>query len=403
MKKEQVYKIYLLVFSLLCFTVPFESVIRIVPNLLLVILAVLSPFVFRKTDFKNIKKAIVYKWVIIFIGYLLLSTLVNQAFLEDLYVLKKIIFILPVLLLTIPIKQYKYPLLFFNIGVLAVISISFFRIINYYLQNGSFEFFKGDIINSILLVERLYLGFMATICFTIGLFNYKRKENANIQIFYTVNTIVCAVFVITISARIGVVSIVLVSLIRVFHDLSIIKALVVAGALLLIITTVFKINPNLASRFFYPKNDKQSYIHKLKEWEPRYVIWNCSYNIFFSKNNVILGSGFQNIENKLLHCYETTISKKGRRQWFLKKGYNTHNQFIDILLGKGVLGLMIFCSLFFLLLRKNKKDLLKLNLLIILILFGLVENFFHRQIGVYLFTFIITFVNFNDKLLKIEK
>ena len=242
-------------------------------------------------------------------------------------------------------------------------------------------------------MERLYLGFMATICFTIGLFNFKQNQNRIIQGFYLINTILCAIFILTVSARIAMISILMIGLIKVFYVLNIKKSLISMAVLILMIAVVFKVNPNLKSRFFYPKNDEQSYLHKLKEWEPRYVIWTCSYYIFNSNESPFFGNGFQNTQNKLNECYESSISKKGRREWFLKKGYNTHNQFIDFILSTGVFGFVLFSLLLIMLLVYSKNKIININLIIILLLFLMVENILHRQIGVYLFSLLIIFIN----------
>jgi len=203
-----------------------------------------------------------------------------------------------------------------------------------------------------------------------------------------------AIFIVTISARMAIISIFIVGLIKTFKSLSFKQILITLGSLIIILVIVFELNNNLKARFFYPKNDDKNFVHKFKEWEPRYVIWKCSYKIFnkdLSKN--IFGRGFQNTTVDLLDCYSQNIQKEGRRKWFLSRKYNSHNQFIDFLLSSGIIGLLIYCSLLVYLIKKNKKDLLKLNLILILILFSLIENVLHRQIGVYLFALIISFTN----------
>lgn len=69
--------------------------------------------------------------------------------------------------------------------------------------------------------------------------------------------------------------------------------------------------------------------------------------------------------------------------------YNTHNQFLDFYLGAGIIALalfLIFILISFFTLRKN---FFPTAMLAILVMYCLVENVFHRQIGAYYIGFIL--------------
>ena len=102
-----------------------------------------------------------------------------------------------------------------------------------------------------------------------------------------------------------------------------------------------------------------------------------------------MGDGFNKTQENLNNCYISSMSKKERVAYFIETQFNTHNQYLDLLLSKGLIGLAIFLYLIFCLIRQNNKNINQLNILLVLVLFALIENLFHRQIGVYLFALIL--------------
>ena len=88
-------------------------------------------------------------------------------------------------------------------------------------------------------------------------------------------------------------------------------------------------------------------------------------------------------------CYENTIEEKSKRNWFIAQRYNTHNQYIDIYLGSGIIALALMITGILILLIKNRRQFFPTALMVTFIAFALVENVFHRQIGAYYIGFIL--------------
>ena len=79
----------------------------------------------------------------------------------------------------------------------------------------------------------------------------------------------------------------------------------------------------------------------------RYQTYKCSYELL--KNKIITGYGVGNVQLKLNECYlengtHTMVDK-----------YNTHNQYLDVILKTGVFGLALFLFFLFVNLLKAKR------------------------------------------------
>ena len=151
-------------------------------------------------------------------------------------------------------------------------------------------------------------------------------------------------------------------------------------------------NYNLSQRFLYIEDDfRDSYIEKVKTHEPRYLIWKAALSIFNESESKISGLGFGKTQQLLRKEYKL-IQPERKRNWFLTRDFNTHNQYFDILISTGFLGLTLFVVLLASLLIRAKHSIYNLNLLIVLILFMCIENSFHRTFGVFVFGLILALI-----------
>ncbi|WP_434037255.1 O-antigen ligase family protein [Formosa sp. 4Alg 33] len=385
-------QIYAGLACLLCASLPFENIARIVPNIVLGLLLLLSPFIIKKRDLKTIitpPKIIVY----IFILYLLLRSVFIDDNSLDFKLISKIVAIIPLFIVFSISKHKIFILKSFIIGVLLCILICAYSIIKYVINTRGFDFSNGDIIYEILIIERLYLGFLCAVSFGFSIVIYEQSKFKRVVLF---NMLICFLFVGFISARIGLITILFIGVLFLFRLFKFKKAIVGVLAILVLVISVFQLNDNLKNRFLYAEDTHDSYFYKLREWEPRVVIWECSYSILKGEHNRFLGDGQLDIKQKLNACYASNIEKEIRKNWFLERQYNTHNQFIDILLSYGYVGLFLFLSIFIITFMYSKHRFQAFILLSVLILFGLVENFFHRQIGVYIFSLVLIQISWLD-------
>jgi O-antigen ligase len=126
----------------------------------------------------------------------------------------------------------------------------------------------------------------------------------------------------------------------------------------------------------------------------RIGIYDCVFEIL--DEHWLLGVGVGNVQTRLNHCYQE------KSDVLLQKLYNSHNQFFDIWLKTGIIGLLIF---FGFLVFHFKRAIIHRNyfLIAILIYFIIIfftENLLSRQTGIILFFFLIPF--FSRKIATLE-
>ena len=125
----------------------------------------------------------------------------------------------------------------------------------------------------------------------------------------------------------------------------------------------------------------------------RFTILRCGIKSF--KENVFLGVGVGDIDEELMRCYDS-ISYD-----LVDNKYNTHNQYLSILLGTGIVGLLIFCLFlyynFSIGINKSVDDNEYIYILLFYCINMLSENLLERQNGIILFYFFISY--YSNKLL----
>ncbi|CAA9199717.1 hypothetical protein FLA105534_02743 [Flavobacterium bizetiae] len=144
-------------------------------------------------------------------------------------------------------------------------------------------------------------------------------------------------------------------------------------------------NKNISERFFVKSNLEES-LKVASDYEPRIVIWNCAYSMTKKSdyNSLIGFKGYKEISNNFLECYANTIENISKKEYFLTEKFNSHNQFIDLYLIGGLIGLGLFVAFFIKLFIEVRKNFFQTAIIVSFLLFFCVENIFYRQFGCYL-------------------
>ena len=394
-------KIFTVLFSVLCFSLAFiGDQFYAVPNGINILLVAIFPFVANKKDIINLftKKPIV--WFVIFLSFVLIKSILVGQFLEDLFVIKKMFQVLLILILSSGLKVGGLEWLKSGIilGSFIAIFYSLVKITFLIINTASFNFAKGPVINETLPVQRLYLGLLCTISLILVLERFFKKRRK----MYLILALTFTVFVFLIAARIAMLSAIVIIIYYSFIKLRSIQRYFALFLILAVTSTAIFSNDNLSKRVLHlDDNLREGYIDKIAMHEPRFLIWKYSYEV--SKNtNTILGNGFRLTQEKLLTSYRQ-IPQLKKREWFISKRFNSHNQYIDIFLSQGLLGFIIFLIFLFQLFISAKKSPTKTLLLISSLLFMLIYNNFHRLIGVFIFSILIVFILDNKTLQKLKK
>ncbi len=269
------------------------------------------------------------------------------------------------------------------ISCLVFLTFITVKTIIFYCNNHYLPFGNGEQVNAILIIHRPYLGFyiLLNIILSFDLFINKKK------IFYLFITILFALSLLLILARLSIVSLVIIAVIyaifyaKINYKIKLVSLLLILGSLGL----VLKLNPNTKERF-----NTESY-EKFVDYEPRFVIWKSVYNIANQPNfNQFIGLGNnETVENLLVDNYTKEISNTNKRAYFISERFNTHSQYLDFYLMGGIPYLLLFISFLVSLIIYFRKNYLSTLITISFILFFFVENVFARQLGCLLFTLYI--------------
>ncbi len=120
----------------------------------------------------------------------------------------------------------------------------------------------------------------------------------------------------------------------------------------------------------------------------RYYIYDCSLSV--SKKSLLFGYGIGDVKAELKDCYKQLSTT------LYIGNYNSHNQYLGVLLYSGLFGLIIFLfslgfnfRLFFL-----QNDYFSLSIILLFMLTMFFENILDRQNGVILYSFFINYLAF---------
>jgi len=349
---------------------------------------VLAVFLLKKRDLKDIVQT---RSVLVFFAFftiIVIQSLFINGIINDFEELKKIGQTILLILLFSIVKNPQNLKNSFIAGAALSSIISLFNIIAYVIDTGNTSFYTGEIVENLMMTQRLYLGFFNVIALVFcieSFFNFYNKKTAKA---YFLLAILLLITTLLIASRTAVVLILFILISTTLYKLNS-KArnigiiAVVVGGLALVLT-----NNNFSKRILYSADDqRESFVEKFKTHEPRYLIWKNSFEIFNENNNKSIGLGFGKTQELLREKYKK-IEPVKKREWFIQRDFNTHNQYIDFLLSIGVFGLAGFIALLIIILVDSKKTIYNLNTYFSLIFFMLFENPFHRIFGVFVIALI---------------
>jgi len=388
--KLNLHKTYSMLFFVLCFSLSFiGNRFYAIPNGINILLVLLFPFVIDKQTFiKNILKKPIVCFAA-FLLFVLFKSIFLGHFLEDLNVIKKLFQILLLLILSFGLKrnaleQLKSGIIF---GSLFAVIYSLIKITSIIIETGSFNFSNGPIINDTLPLQRLYLGLLCVISLILVMDRFF-KMNKKAYLFLG---IVFGSFVFLISARIAIITTVIVLLYYVQLKMYKKYKLLTLLSLVLFTFLFFLKSPNLSKRILDTEYKTNSSIfERILTQEPRYLIWKYSYSVL-NKNQLLFGHGFKGFKIQLLKKYEE-IDDLNKRNWFIQEQFNSHNQYLDILLTQGIIGLALFLIFLYYLYKESLFSDTNFLLFLTLAIFLTIYNNFYRVIGVFIFAIIFCII-----------
>ena len=394
-------KIYSSLFFIICFSLAFiGDKFYAIPNGANIALVLLFPFIINWSQLLNLLNKKLLIWFSAFVFFIFLKSVFLNNFIEDISQIKKLFQVLLLVILSFGLKEKNLSYLKSGIilGTFTACTYSLIKICIIVFQTGVFNFTKGPLINETLPVQRLYLGLLCTFSLIFvfeRLLKNQKKHNLFLAVFFVF-------FVFLIAGRIAIVSVLFIIIYYVFTFLKSYMRYVAVLLILLLTSVVVLTNNNLSQRIFHSDdNFRTSYFEKIEMHEPRFLIWKYSFEIL-KQTNLITGNGYSKTTEKLVNKYNN-IPQQKKKNWFINKEFNTHNQYLDILISQGILALFLFLIFLTQAFKLAKESHTKLLLLISMLIYMTVYNNFHRLIGVYLFALIFIVILSNDNAKKTIK
>ncbi len=333
----------------------------------------------------NFKQNLILLFLSIGFVWLILMGIIGGALQDDFSNYWRYFIVLIALVATQQVSRLHWLEWSFLSGLTIAVIGSLISMLSYALQSGDFLLANGAIVNKILWVERPYFGFLLAIDIFILLKNSERQP----RWWRLLLAVTFYAFTLYISARLALFLQTFLwafFIVKTKHLKSSVKLWGGLAASVLITFSLFS-NDNFTKRMkLNPDNFNES-IAKFIDFEPRFVIWPCAYNIINDQIN--WGTGLQNesaVDQALTNCYGNSITHNNtKKTYFLNLQFNTHNQFLGVFLYGGILPFIMLITVFILALCSSHSSTETKLIFTLFLMFFLVENVLDRQLGCYLF------------------
>ncbi len=380
--------IYPFAFLLLYLIIPFDNYIRVLPNILLGILVIAFPFVVKKEDFKKLRNPSFLLFLLFFV-FLFFNTTIAGRIIEDWKVISKVGIAVGLVLLYIPISDFKKIDSAIIFSSLAAIVFSIYNFVLIADATGNFALGESPQVVESLLVDRLYLGMLSLLSIMVSYRAISPQFHPNNN-YYLANIFCNVVFIVLIASKIAVVILGFLILIKLFYSIKgKHRILFFIGLLTMVVIGYFLLKPKVNETEESKNNFATQIFQNSNTLEVRAVVWHCFNSVLEKEDFTLLGIGFSKTKDKLEACYAEEISDVEKREIFVTERYNTHNQFFDFYLSAGFLALLLFIIFIIASAFTLRKNYFNMAMLCILVLYCLVENVFHRQMGAYYIGFIL--------------
>lgn len=394
----------------------FSEYIPVVTNVMMGVVFVLSVLrIFKKGSTGLLKKNKVLIGILVFYLLQLISVFCSSNKKDGFNLLSDTVpfFLIPFSFLFLDFKQETWnKILYFFAVATTVASILGFAAGAYLaFSKNDTGYLYNDNICLILGKQAVYFAFYVSAAIIIYIYqlNYQLIKNPSGWIYIAIFWLFVIIFLL--ASRTAMFSLLLILFIflgslflqrKKYMEASILLLSLAIGSIVLI-----KLFPKTLNRFkgtteteyqFDNKNMENHFNgdfdkNKWNSSNTRAAIWTCAMEIW--KDHVIFGTGLGDKKDALRKKYED------KNFWFaITTNKNTHNQYLDVLVSTGVVGLLIFLICYFIyplwiFFRQKKHFAIMLFVLVALCL--ITENMFGRYQGIVLIALLLPLAS------KIEK
>lgn len=246
-----------------------------------------------------------------------------------------------------------------------------------------------------MVIHRTYSCFNLITALLIFYFLFHDSWNKKRIAFFSTITVFTVIFVFMSGARISAVSLLWILFVialreirRLFNGWLFYVLSIAVGILLLVI--ILSCNERVNNLIVSLVDGSTSWI----ELDPRFKIWRCGWLLFSEIPHPWIGMGSGSTNTLLQEIYIREQFTEG-----IDSHWNMHNQFLEILVENGVLGLLLFLTIIFApILIKSKLRMFYLIWIPALIVNLFFESMLSRSLGTYSITSILLLAGFiNEK------
>ena len=301
--------------------------------------------------------------------------------------------IFPLIFFSIEITQKttKTLLKYFSYGVVVSASFALLKA-GYFKINNFGDYFYYDKLGMLLDIHTTYFAMyvvIALLYFANCISQKRRLQNLKygLLIFFLLS------FLYLLSVRISIVALLVGGIIMIYGNRKVLKPktiVLLLGGVVLILGIYF--TPNFQKRF----NAKTPEGVAISDVDTRTVHWQSALEVI-GQNNLLFGAGTGDGHSQLYDQY----LKNGFETGYIHQ-YNAHNQFLEITLFYGLLGLGLLLAILFFVLKKNylKKNYLALAIIAVQAVVMITESTLESQSGIVPFAFSIAILSINCKFEK---
>jgi O-antigen ligase len=388
----------------------FSHYIPVVTNVMMVLVFVLSLiFAFKNKITLSIKKNKALPGIVLFFFTQLLSVLLSTNKQEGFNQLSNVVplFLFAISFCFIDFKQETWNRILYFFAVVTVIAsiIGFTGGIYSTVTKHDTGYLYNDNICALLGKQAVYFAFYVSAAIIIFIFqlntNQHEKGKQKGWIYLAIIWLFFVIFML--ASRAAMFSLLLI-LIVYMGSIILRRKKYMEGCILLLgliigSVVLIKLFPKTLNRFqgttetnfqFDNKNVENHFnaafdTTKWNSSNTRAAIWTCATEVW--KAHPILGTGLGDKNDELRKKYEE------KNFWYaLTTNKNTHNQYLDILMSMGVIGLIIFLICYFIYpfwVFYKQRQIFPVMLFLLLALCLLTENMFGRYQGIVFLAFIL--------------
>ncbi|WP_146126764.1 O-antigen ligase family protein [Nonlabens agnitus] len=234
-------------------------------------------------------------------------------------------------------------------------------------------------------IHPIYLSMHGAIAILMSLHLLSRTKSAKVIIILIVSNIIIAAFMLILIKKGPILSLIIAGLYYVISAGNS-KTWTVLGLIALIFASVIIIHPKVNSKFSELLKIGAQDNSVMSSTNIRMEIYKCGKEIIPQAG--ILGFGVGDAREKLLDCYIETNENLALYK------YNSHNQYLSIILRAGFLGLLLFAMyiIFLILGLKKNKGYIAISLILFYLLVMFSENILERENGVLYFSYFSAFL-----------